>query len=105
MDYFLAAIRGEPNGRRIIDVYQALDMTLPGTLGYRSIVSGNIPLEVPDLRNKKIRDRYRNDTWCVDPKLAGKGQPTSSSSMEAIKIPDSFYRKQAAEYRKKHARK
>lgn len=105
MDYFLAAIRGEPNGRNIVDVYQALDMTLPGTLGYRSIVNGNIPLEVPDLRNKKIRDRYRDDNWCLDPKMAGPGQPTSSSSMESIKIPDSLYRKQIEEFRAKHGGK
>ncbi|MDP2989368.1 MAG: Gfo/Idh/MocA family oxidoreductase [Kiritimatiellota bacterium] len=105
MDYFLAAIRGKPEGRHIIDVYQALDMTFPGTLGYRSIVNGNIPLEVPDLRNKKIRDRYRDDNWCLDPKMAGPGQPTSSSSMGKIKIPDSFYRKQAETYRKQHAKK
>jgi hypothetical protein len=99
MDYFLAAIRGDPNGRHIIDVYQALDMTLPGTLGYRSIVNGNIPLDVPDLRNKKIRDRYRDDHWCLDPKMAGPGQPTSSCATESVNPPDSFYRKQVAMYR------
>lgn len=94
MDYFLAAIRGEPNGRHIIDVYQALDMTLPGTLGYRSIVEGNIPIDVPDFRHKQARDKYRNDHWCCDPKMAGNGQPVPSCSSGEIKIPDSFYRKQ-----------
>lgn len=105
MDYFLAAIRGEPEGRHIIDVYQGLDMTLPGTLGYRSIVNGNIPLEVPDLRDKKVRTQYLNDRWCVDPKLAGPGQPTSSCSTGLVKIPDTLYRRQAKEWRaqvKKH---
>lgn len=101
MDYFLAAIRGEPEGRNVIDVYQGLDMTLPGTLGYRSIVNGNIPLEVPDLRKRKIRDQYRDDIWCLDPKKAGPGQPTCSCSTENIKIPDALYRRQADEWRKR----
>lgn len=100
MDHFLAAIRGEPEGRCIIDVYQGLDMTLPGTLGYRSIVNGNIPLDVPDLRDKKARARYRNDRWCLDPKKAGPGQPTSSCSTEKVEIRDSLYRQQANAWRK-----
>ena len=105
MEYFLAAIRGEPGGGNIINVYQALDMTLPGTLGYRSIINGNIPLDVPDMRDKKIRDRYRDDNWCLDPQKAGPGQPTSSCASAKIEKPDSFYRKQAADYRRNHPRR
>lgn len=101
MDYFLAAIRGEPAGENIIDVYQALDMTLPGALGYRSIWEGNVPLEVPNLRNRKIRDRYRSEHWCVDPKMAGPGQPTRSCVSEAVRIPASVYRKQAGAWKQK----
>ncbi len=101
MHFFLEAILDRPGRENIIDVYQALDMTLPGTLGYRSIWEGNIPLEVPDLRpstgsGQSIRDKYRNDQWCADPRLAGPGQPTRSSSWEPVDIPDEIYERQAA---------
>lgn len=98
MQYFLDAILDRPGKEKTIDVYQALDMTLPGTLGYRSIYEGNIPLEVPDLRYKAIRDKYRNNTWCVDPKYAGPGQPKYSSSFGSVEIPDSVYDRVRAEY-------
>jgi predicted dehydrogenase len=103
MDYFLAAVRGEKSGRDIINVYQALDMTLPGTLGYRSIVNGNVPIDIPDFRNKPIREKYRNDHWCLDPKKAGPGQPAASCSSGAVKIPDSVYKKQQKEWQKQLA--
>ncbi|HOA32276.1 MAG TPA: hypothetical protein PKM70_10170, partial [Clostridia bacterium] len=44
-----------------IDVYQAVDMCIPGILAYRSILNGNAPQEVPNLRLKDERDKYRND--------------------------------------------
>lgn len=94
MHYFLQKILGRPEGKHAIDVYQALDMTLPGLLGYRSIVNGNIPLDIPDFRDKQIRKKYRNDHWCCDPKMAGKGQPKYGWSGGAVKVPDSVYRKQ-----------
>ena len=95
MQYFLDSILDRPGKEKAVDVYQAMDMTLPGTLGYRSIYEGNIPLIVPDLRDKDVRDQYRNDTWCVDPKFAGPGQPLSSSSFGRVDIPDTVYEKQA----------
>ncbi len=55
----------------IIDVYEACDMFLPGMFGYRSVLAGNIPMEIPNLRDKAVRDQWRNDTWCTDPKVAG----------------------------------
>lgn len=54
-----------------INVYEALDMFLPGMFAYRSILKGGIPMEIPNLRDKSVRDQYRNDTACVDPKVAG----------------------------------
>lgn len=97
MHYFLQKILGRPEGKHSIDVYQALDMTLPGLLGYRSIVNGNIPIDIPDFRNKGIRTKYRNDRWCCDPKLAGKGQPKYGWSGGEVKVPESIYRKQQKE--------
>ena len=55
----------------IIDVYEALDMFLPGMFAYRSILNGGIPMEIPDLRDKAVREQYRNDTACTDPDVAG----------------------------------
>lgn len=91
MDFFLDAILDRPGKEHIIDVYQALDMTLPGILGYKSICEGNAAIDVPDFRDKSIRDKYRNDNWCVDPKLAGPGQPDSIHTYGPVEIDDSVY--------------
>ncbi len=97
MHYFLQKIMGRPEGKHALDVYQALDMTLPGLLGYRSIINGNIPIDIPDFRNKKTREEYRDDNWCCDPKLAGKGQPEHNWSGGEVKVAASVYRKQQKE--------
>lgn len=55
----------------IIDVYEALDMFLPRMFAYRSILDGGMPKEIPNLRDKSVRDLWRNDTACTDPKAAG----------------------------------
>lgn len=55
----------------IIDVYEAMDMFLPGMFAYRSILDGGVPKDIPNLRNKNERDIWRNDTACTDPKVAG----------------------------------
>ena len=67
---FVEKIKGNPDADTI-DVYEALDMFLPGMFAYRSVLNGNIPMEIPDLRNKDERDKWRNDTACTDPKVAG----------------------------------
>ena len=36
-------------------------------------------MEIPDLRDKSVREQYRNDTACTDPAVAGDMlQPTMS---------------------------
>ena len=55
----------------IIDVYEALDMGLPGLFAYRSILAGGIPMEIPNLRDKSVREKYRNDVACTKPDIAG----------------------------------
>ena len=67
---FVEKVLGNPNADTI-DVYEALDMFLPGMFAYRSVLAGGIPMEIPNLRNKEVRDQYRNDTACSDPKVAG----------------------------------
>lgn len=70
MHHFVRKIQGDPDAD-IIDVYEAMDMFLPGMFAYRSILKGGIPIEIPNLRDKKVRDEYRNDTMCTDPEIAG----------------------------------
>ncbi len=70
MYHFINRILGDEKAD-IIDVYEALDMFLPGMFAYRSILNGGIPMEIPNLRDKSERDKWRNDTACTDPKTAG----------------------------------
>jgi len=67
---FVQHLQGDPKAD-IIDIYEALDMFLPGLFAYRSILKGGIPLEIPNLRDPQIRELYREDIACTDPKVAG----------------------------------
>ena len=67
--YFVAKIFGDPLGEKYsIDVYRALDMALPGLLGYRSILDEGKPYAVPDMRDPAVREQYRNDLYSTDPR-------------------------------------
>ena len=67
---FIEKVLGNPEADTI-DIYEALDMFLPGMFAYRSILAGGIPMEIPNLRDPAVREQYRNDTACTDPKVAG----------------------------------
>lgn len=67
---FAEKILGNPEADTI-DVYEACDMFLPGMFAYRSVLKGGIPLEIPNLRDPAVREQYRGDTACTDPKVAG----------------------------------
>lgn len=71
MHNFVEKILGNPEAD-IIDVYEAMDMFLPGMFAYRSILKGGISMDIPDLRDKNEREKYRNDTACTMPETAGK---------------------------------
>lgn len=70
MDHFIRKLQEDPTAETI-DVYEAMDMFLPGHFAYRSVLQGGIPMEIPDLRDPEVRDKYRNDTLCTDPRIAG----------------------------------
>jgi len=74
----------------VIDFYEACDMFLPGMFAYRSLLNGGIPMEVPNLRDKTVREKYRNDTMCTDPAIAG-DMLIPSYSKGNPDIPDSTY--------------
>ena len=78
-----------------IDVYEALNMWMCGFFGYQSVLSGGMPMDIPDLRDPAVRDTYRNDHRCTDPKVAGE-QLLPSYSQGNPDIPDEVYRKHKA---------
>lgn len=89
---FVEKLRGNKDAD-IIDIYEALDMFLPGMFAYRSVLNGNKSMEIPDLRDKAVREKYRNDTTCTDPKVAGDMLiPTLSTGTPDI--PDEVYAEQ-----------
>lgn len=67
---FIEKILGNPEADTI-DVYEALDMFLPGMFAYRSILADGVPMDVPNLRNAEEREKWRNDTACTSPEVAG----------------------------------
>lgn len=89
MSHFIKKILGDVDADTI-DVYEALDMFLPGLFAYRSVLNGGIPMEIPNLRDKKIRQRYRKDIVCVDPNIAG-DMLVPSFSKGDLEIDDKVY--------------
>ncbi len=96
MQGFINRIRGDENAD-YIDVYEAMDMTLPGMFAYRSLLKGGVPVDVPDLRDHAQRDLYRNDTTCTDPKAAGDMLVPAYSRGE-VEIDPSVYDKVRANF-------
>ena len=70
MYYFIEKIRGDETAD-VIGIYEALDMFLPGLFAFRSILNNGKSMEIPNLRDPKERDKWRNDTACTDPNAAG----------------------------------
>ena len=89
MDQVINKINGDDSAD-IIDFYEACDMFLPGMFAYRSLLNGGIPMEIPNLRDKAVREEYRNDTMCTDPEVAG-DMLIPSYSKGNPDIPDSTY--------------
>lgn len=86
---FVEKLLGNPEAD-IIDVYEALDMGLPGMFAYRSILKGGVSLEIPNLRDKSVRDAWRNDVTCTDRAVAG-DMWIPSFSKGNPDIPDEVY--------------
>lgn len=68
MHNFVKKIKGEPCD--IVDVYEALDMFFVGYFGFLSALHGK-ETEIPNFRLASVREKYRNDTACCNPKKAG----------------------------------
>ena len=98
---FAMALRGEPCD--VINVYEAMDMFLPGIFAYKSVLNGGIPQKIPNFRIKEERDLWRNDISSTDKKVAGdqwipsysKGNPTVDKA-----VYDGLYKKWCQEHNK-----
>lgn len=103
MHHIIESLRGNENAD-VIDVYEAMDMFLPGMFAYFSALEGGIPVEIPNMRIPEEREKWRNDTRCTDPKVAGdmfipgysKGNPD---------IPEETYLNLQAKFREELAKK
>lgn len=82
--YFVKAIE---TGKIIprLDVYSAIDMTVIGIQGYRSILNNSNTMEIPDFRLAEMREKYRNDHWNNDPARQG-AEVVPSSVLGEIKV-------------------
>ena len=93
-NYFIDRLLGNDDVKPYtIDVYQAVDMCIPGILGFRSIMNKNVGIDIPNLRNKEERDAFRNDTFCTFPEVGG-DQYVPCNIMQANKdevIEDAVY--------------
>ncbi len=88
--FFIQKILGRPEGKWCVDVYTAVDMGLCGMLAYRSILAGNQPVKIPNLRNKDERDAWRNDNACTNPAIAGDSLLPHSSHNEPAYGPEVY---------------
>lgn len=90
--FFIQKILGNPEGIKYsIDVYDAVDMGIVGILAHRSILAGNIPIKVPNLRNPEERDAWRHDNKSTNPKIS-KGDDLLPCAPEGnYEYPDSVY--------------
>lgn len=93
-DYYLMynacqAVRGNKQAD-VVGIYEALDMFLPGMFAYFSALDGGKPQDIPDLRNPAERERFRNDTRCTDPAVAG-SQLIPSNTKGNPDIPNEIY--------------
>ncbi len=101
MYHFIEKIRGNETAD-IIDVYESMDMFLPGMFAFRSILDGGVPKEIPNLRNKDVREKFRNDTACIDPNVAGEMLlPTFSKGTP--EIDDTVYENMRLKWEKEKA--
>ncbi|MBR6558906.1 MAG: Gfo/Idh/MocA family oxidoreductase [Clostridia bacterium] len=97
--YFIRAIMGDEEAlRRSINVYDALDMSIPGILAYRSIINGNVPVKIPNLRNKEEREAYRNDTFCTFKEIGGDMYVPNNIEHPGDEIPDEVYEEVRRQY-------
>jgi predicted dehydrogenase len=63
--HFAQAIR--TGTQPFLDVYRGVAMSSAGIMMERSMRAGGMPFEIPDFRNKAVRERYKSDTIRLGP--------------------------------------
>lgn len=71
-----------------VDVYQAVEISLAGLLGFKSIINNNSVVEFPNLRDKDVRDAYRNDTFSVFQSVGGDQYVANNAAQEDTSLID-----------------
>ena len=64
-----------------------------GLLAYRSLCNGNVPIKVPNFRNKEEREAYREDYWNTF-----EDGPYKIINPNVPKIPDEVYEQARAKW-------
>lgn len=99
MNIFINTLLGDEVARKYaIDVYKALDMSMVGLLAYRSILNGG-SVEVPDLRKKEERDKFRFDNKCTDEKIASGEELLPPNRDGFPEVEDSVYEAVSATFK------
>lgn len=97
---FVESILGNPDAQEyMIDVYRALDMSMVGTLGYRSILEGSKPYVIPDMRLKSQRDLWRGDNKSTDGAISAGDDLLPPNRDGFPDVADEVYEKVAKEFR------
>ena len=99
---FISKICGDDQAETI-DVYEALDMFLPGLLAYRSVLNGGISMDIPNFRNPAEREKYRNDRACTDQNVAGDSLLPSYSKGNPY-VPDEVYERTRKAFEEENAK-
>lgn len=100
--FFIEKILGRPDGKWAIDVYQAVDMGICGILAFRSILAGNKPMKVPDLRDPAQRDEWSHDNACTNAAVAG-SQVLPCSSYPEKPLPEEEAKANRAKWLEAHS--
>jgi predicted dehydrogenase len=86
--HFAEAIRtGEPP---YLDVYRGVAMSIVGIQAYRSALDSANNYEVPDFRDKAMRDKYRDDDWNPNPVTKRETDPWPSVTGKIVPTPEAI---------------
>lgn len=93
LNTFIQAILDNQEAKKyMIDVYQALDMAMVGTLAYRSILNKSDSVLVPNMRNINERDNWRHDNRSTDTHVSSGPDLIPSCKSGFVDVPDEVYR-------------
>ncbi len=91
---FIQSILGNEEAKAyMIDVYQALNMSMVGTLAYRSILNGSNAIQIPDLRKPEERELWRNDNHSTDESISKGDDLLPPNRSGFVEVDDAVYQR------------